>query len=249
MNEGLKFDKEYRNELENHFLKHIGHEHVENIWEEQEAHREAWETIEIPDSLNQWFADFQHQQEKKVKKESGRKGAYKILKKAAVVLLFIIGVNYILIVNVDAYRYSILNSFYFIQNKFTKINIKQDDTSIDANIPDHWNGWYYLTYRPSGYYLFFNSSDLRSATLLFRDEEGHHFSLQQTVMSYSEQQLDSEEGEVQQYEVNGEKALYTEKDGLKILSWIQDDLAFYMEATGIDIREMIKIAKSIKKNK
>lgn len=247
MNDGLKSDREYRNKLEYHFLEHIGHEHVENLTVEIEAEREQWEKIQLPDSLNQWFTEFNKQQDINAKKIITRKRTLSFLKKAAVVLLFIVGFNYILIVNVDAYRFRILDSIFYFQNKFIKIETEQDESKIKTNIPKDWDEWYYLTYWPSGYTLISSRNETAWATLTFQNEEGYYITLQQAMRS-SSQQLDSEDGDIVQFEINGEKALFTEKDGLKILSWIQEDRAIYLEADGVDTKEMIKIAENLEKN-
>jgi len=244
MSKSLNADHEYKATLEDNFLKHIGYEHVENLCDELESQKENWKDIDVSESLNRWFGDFLKQERKRRNKGNRRSSLLKFAKRAAIFLLFLIGINFLLITNVSAYRIHFLNTIISIQEKFTQIDYSSDETDYSVNIPENWSGLYYLTYLPQGYKLTDSSPEIFRATIVFTDDEGNHITLLQHSVQ-SSQQIDSEGGKAKKVLVNEEEAYLTEKDGLKIISWLQYDKTFYLEANNIDVNEMIKIAEGI----
>lgn len=242
----LQSDRDYKANLEENFLKHIGYEHVENLCDELDADSEHWNDIKVPESLDQWFRGFHKKEEKKKKRGSQKTVVIKIMKRVAVVLVFLIGANYFLMANVSAYRLHILNTIISIQEKFTQFDYNEEETKANSssNIPKDWNGWYYPKYLPQGYDLYMSKINNNNVIISYKDPDGNHILFTQTA-SQSSHQLDTEDGRGDKLLINKEEAFLTEKNGLKLIIWKIDDNAFSLEANKIDVNEMIKIAENI----
>jgi hypothetical protein len=245
MSKGIHADKEYKTSLEENFLKHIGYEHIENICSEMEAMEGDWKDIDFPGELDQWFLDYKKSEDKRRKKQQRRNPVLRFARKAAIILLFIVGFNYILIANVEAYRLRFLNSFIFIRDKFTQIDIQKDKVVDESNIPKDWSGLYYLSYLPTGYYLDSANSTVSFQQIYYKNSEGNLLTFHQFNAAIS-QQVDSEDGKVTNIVINEEEAILIEKEDKVIINWIQEEKAFYLEAGNIEIKEMIKMAENIK---
>jgi hypothetical protein len=245
MSKGIHADKEYIASLEENFLKHIGYEHIENICSEMEATEGDWKDMDVPGELDQWFLDYKKLEDKRRKKQQRRNPVLRFARKAAIILLFIVGFNYILIANVEAYRLRFLNSFIFIRDKFTQIDIQKDKVVDESNIPKDWSGLYYLSYLPTGYYLDSANSTLAFQMLYYKNSEGNLLTFQQ-YNAATTQQVDSEDGKVTNIVINEEEAILIEKEDKVIINWIQEEKAFYLEAGNLEIKEMIKTAENIK---
>jgi len=246
MNESLNADKEYKAQLEENFLKHIGYEHVENLCTELDSQKEYWKDIEVPESLDQWFNDFHKQEENRRSKRSKNASVIRFMKRAAVVILFIIGINYFLITTVEAYRIQFFKAVVSIQESFTQIDYESNNPGSVPDLSDAWIGMYYFSYLPKGYTLTENDMNKYMAELKYMDEDGNLIVLQQ-YFENSSLIMNSEEGIVTNIIINNEKATLVEKgSNLKIVSWLQYDRAFYLLTYNTKLPEIVKMAESIK---
>lgn len=245
MNRSMQGDMNYKAGLEDNFLKHIGYEYTELLCDELDKKKDEWESIEVPESLDQWFTDFLIQEKKRRKKENRRSNALKHAKRAAIFILLIVGVNYILVTNVDAYRLQWLNTIMRIQEKFTQIDIVDEKHGEGAIIPEDWEGKYYPTYVPEGYELadqFFNGN---SSVLIYTDSTDQNIVFNQTNQK-SAVRIDSESGKVSNIIINGElEAIVLEKGDVITISWIKEDIALQINSINIELKEMIRIAESM----
>lgn len=246
MNESLNVDKEYKIKLEDNFLKHIGYEYVENLCNELEEQKEEWKDIRVPESLDNWFQIFLKQEIKRKRKSNRNKAVIRYLKKAAIVILFIVAVNYFLITTVEAYRIQFFKVVVSIQEKFTQIDYETNNHGNVPGVPENWSGFYYLSSLPMGYKLSEYEVHDTIAYIKYLDDRGNWILLHQ-YLSQSSLQIDSENAVVTSIIVNGEEAILLEKEAnVKIISWVQDEKAFCLETNNTKLKEMIKIVENVK---
>lgn len=244
MDKSFQTEKEYNEFLEDNFLKHIGHEHTELLCKSLDLKEDEWKEFEVPESLDQWFEDFQRLEQKRSRENERRVKLINLAKKAAIFIVFIIGINYVLVSNVEAYRIKWLNTITNIQDKFTQIDFVEKDNDNVLTVPEDWEGKYYATYIPSGFHLEDSLTGQGISRLTYKDNQGneiilHQFNLQSSI------QVDSEAGISSQIMIGDYRALLIEKDNSNSISWSVEDAALHINASGIEVEELIKIAESV----
>lgn len=244
MNKDIQTENEYSKVLEDNFLKHIGHEYTELLSDQLDQEEDEWKDIEIPDSLNQWFEDFNKLEKKRRKKEERRLQLLKHSRRAAILILMMIGVNYFLVSNVEAYRIKWMNTISSIQDKFTQIDIVPDEQKNITDIPENWEGNYYPVYVPEGFKLTEQHSTELTIRLVYEDDQNNQIVLHQ-FSSLTSLQVDSEGGASSKVMVGEREATLIKKDGMINLNWSIDDSVLYITTKGIKINELIKIAESV----
>lgn len=245
MSKSFDEDKIYKEQLEHNYLNYIGHEHVNNICDNLDANKEEINEIEIPEHLHNWFEDFVKMEVKRNKKQKRRaKYPYKMARRIAVVLIFVIGVNFLLIKNVSAYRFELFKVVVNIKEIFTQINyVKNDETSF-INIPDGWVAEYFPFYIPKGYQLESSRSTERMSSLLYLNdkEERIIFKIYKHEVSVN---LDSENGKVRTVFINNKEAIMIEKEDFIMINWVLEDQFFLLETQNLSFREAITIAEKV----
>ncbi|HKL99476.1 MAG TPA: DUF4367 domain-containing protein [Mobilitalea sp.] len=245
MNNSIHTDREYQQELEDVFLRHIGYEYTQLICEEQVESEQEWKNIQIPEELDWWFGDFTRLEEKKRKSKARNLRLLKHLKRAAIFLLFLVGVNFILVSSVEAYRVKWLNTVSSIKEKFIQIDTIEESTDSSDNIPKDWGGKYYLTYLPAGYKLLQTVVDDDFPILIYTNQNGNNIVFQQ-IQQGSSVRVDSENGKVTNVIINdNQEAFLIEKGSERTLNWLQGDMAFHLEAHKLELPEFIQMAESI----
>ncbi|MBH1940177.1 DUF4367 domain-containing protein [Mobilitalea sibirica] len=245
MNELSNMDKEYKSSLEDNFLRHIGFEHVHNLCRELDMNINGQEGTILPESLDLWFDAYYRQELRKKKRNDNRIRVMRQLKKAAIFILLLVGVNYFLVISVDAYRVRFFNTIMNIQERFTQIDYVKD--SNQTTIPDNWDGYYYPSYIPEGYQLDSVIGDTRLVRVIHYVKEDQKIIFQQFTGQPSIQ-VDSEGGIVERIEIFGDqKAVFVEKENYRSISWTFDDRVFFLQSSDIDITKnhLIKIAESL----
>lgn len=59
-------------------------------------------------------------------------------------------------------------------------------------------------------------------------------------------QLDTENAKVTKISINGEEGMLIEKGDLIMATWVQEDIAFHLQADNLKLSEFVKIAESIR---
>ncbi len=241
MKKEVNMDLSYKSALEENFLTHIGYEYAGLICEQLDTKEQYIREIEVPESLDTWFAAFLKQ--KRRKKRRMRLLTY--AKRAAAILIVLFGINYILVSNVDAYRIRWLNIITGIQKQFTQIDMVEEEGAGTLFVPDDWAGNYYLSYLPAGYQLSDSLKQKSVITLVYTNSEGKQIIFNQFSQN-SSSRIDSEGGEVSDVLINGDqKAIYLQKKDSSILSWVQEGTVFQISGMNISLKELIQIAEGI----
>jgi hypothetical protein len=240
----LSVDMEYKNQLEDNFLRHIGYEYTNQLCEELDAAKEQWQDIQLPEGLDSWIRIFAKKENKRRSSRGSR--AIRILKSAAIFLFLFIGINYFLIVNVEAYRTRVMKAIVDIQYSFMNIDYVLNDGDISYPQPDIWENLYYLSYLPKGYTMTeSNHTNGNVAYIIYQNEDGNQIAFQQ-FFSQTNMQIDTENAKVTNVSVNGAEAILVEKEDFKIMTWLLEDRAIYLETHNLSNNEVIKMAKNMK---
>lgn len=125
----------------------------------------------------------------------------------------------------------------------------QYDTNIkftdDASKAENYKfGEIKLEYVPEGFKLEKSETQKNHIYFAFRkDDEFFNFSTRDVRSSLS---IDTEGANVKELTINGREALYSENDNIRILVWNYDEMTYILTGS-ISERELVKIAKSVKK--
>ena len=158
--------------------------------------------------------------------------------KAAMVVLAIFGATTVLVVSVDALRVPVLNFFLTQEERYTILSsAESNDLTGSENINDI-RGYIpkdykivYETYYGQGYY-----------NLRYQNEAGNVISIR-TGEGDVQLYADTEDASCEQIEMNGQSALFIQKNGLRIVLQKSDPQAivdFFAEA--LDENEFFRIA-------
>lgn len=243
MDKSPSIEKEYQRQLEDNFFRHIGYEYTELLCEELDATQEHWQQIQVPERMDKLIHNL-------VVKENRNKIrnsiAMRNLKRTAIIFLVFFGVNFFLITNVEAYRIQVMKAIVQFQSQFMSIDyVPKEEMSQDPQ-PDAWENLYYLSYLPKGYTMTESNHKSENVALIFyKNGEGDQIAFQQ-FFTQTNIQIDTENAKVTNLSVNGEDAILVEKEDFKVMTWLTDDRAIYLETHNLPYEEVLKIAESIK---
>lgn len=244
MSKSITTDRDYKLKLEENFLAHIGYEHVEALCYELDLVKDQWKDLNIPESMEQWFRDFQKREKKRIKRSNRSANQLKFAKRAAIFILFILIANQFLMAKVDAYRVHVLNAIIEVRQEFTKINYIFDDSDRATDLSEEWNGLYYPSYVPKKYKLLNSDFNGTVGFMEYENDENNVIIFQQFRTGAS-MQLDTENAKVTKILINDEEAILIEKGDLIMATWVQEDIAFHLQADNMKLSEFVKTAESI----
>jgi hypothetical protein len=243
MSKRLSVDREYQSQLEDNFLRHIGYEYAELLCEELDTQQEQWQEIHVPESMDRLIHELAGKESKRKRRSSA---AMRILRRVAIFVLLFFGLNYFLIVNVEAYRIQVMKAIVKFQSSFLNIDYVSNDGMKSYPQPDAWVNLYYLSYLPEGYTMTeSNNTTGNIAFIFYKNEEGDQIAFQQ-YFTQTNMQIDTENAKVTNVSVNGEDAILVEKEDFKIMTWLTVDRAIYLETHNLPYHEVLKIADNMK---
>lgn len=241
-------EQEKLDKLNDIFLYMIGYEHINNICEETDQLLEEYSDIEIPESLDQRFIDFQKDLNRKKKLKNIREKIIKISKKIAAILIVIIFISTLVTMSVEANRIKFFNMIIETTKRFSEVKFKEtDDLEYIKDLPQDWDDFYYPTILPDGYKLINSISANEIRYLIFADQDNNELRFLQGSIT-SAFQLDTEDANVFKVDINGMEGIIIEKDGVTIISWHDNNRSFYLQGK-IEKSILLEIGKSIEKNK
>jgi len=91
------------------FLYDVGYEHMNNICDETDRLLEEYKELEVPDSLNQWFLDYNKVLERKEKNRNIRSKVLILSKRIAIVLIIVSIAGSVVTLSVEAFRVRFFN--------------------------------------------------------------------------------------------------------------------------------------------
>lgn len=177
-----------------------------------------------------------------------RKKTVRILPKAVIFLLILIGSFTIAVVSVEAWRVKALNIIMNTQNQYTSIQTKDENNGqtkqIDEQIPQDWSG-YSPNYIPHGFKVDRTEKRETREIIYFANEQGQIIEFIRYLGRSTDLRIDTEGAAVQNILIHNSEALLAEKQGLVTIVWT-DEYLFSLIGEA-DKEEMIKMAESITK--
>lgn len=224
------------------YYSFIGECHINNIASELESKKEELNHIQVPDTLNKWFEDFNIQRIRKEKHIFRAKQLKRISSRVAMIFLILIASLSIITMSVETMRVKVLNFFIETTEKYTSIKVGEKDSEEEILIT--WDSYFYPAYLPEGFKL--ESADQ------FNETKFIQFSREKEVIQFvqapngTDFQLDTEKGNISEVMINTTKGILVEKEDKKILFWNNNESSFYI-VSDIDSQTIIDISKSLEK--
>lgn len=181
------------------------------------------------------------------KKKRTVKTRYRV---AVVVAVALFAFN-ISVVSVPAMRQFITNFLIEITDTHSKIKIsdseaKEREKSLKNNkYRIKFDKEYSVNYLPEGYYVSKEVKTPTSFTVNYEDEKGGKILFQQHL-DYMVTNADSENANIENVDINGNRGiLYSEKE-YKIIIWKSKECFLQLTSENVSENELIKIAKNVK---
>lgn len=240
--------KEQLKKLNDTFLFNVGYHHMNNICDETDRLLEEYKDLEVPDSLDQWFTNYNKEFKRKERNRKIRSKAVKLSKRIATVLLVISIAGSVVTLSVEAFRVDFFNLVIETSQKFSLVFQEEIvEEQMAYEVPNDWIDYYYPTYLPDGYSLMDTRTliDTRYMTFSNSDEQELRF-IQGNLSARS--QIDTENGKVIEVDIRGSKGVLVVKDDISILNWSTNGMSFSIQG---NVKEsvLLAIAESVEKNK
>ncbi len=240
-----KDDKEKINKMNTTFLYLQGDKQVDYICEEADNNLEKYKDIEIPESMDKWFLEYNEKLNKEEERKRRRKKIQSISKRVAIIFLGIIVAGGAVTMSVDAFRIKFFNMVIQTSEEFSKItfNEKNNDVEKVDELRKDIGAHYYPEYIPKGYEL----KEIRGdefKTFVFNNDEGgkilfSRYGIKGTTL------IDTEDAEVSNVIINGNEAIVSIKDRVSIILWSEGESVFSIVCK-LKKEELIKMAESVK---
>ncbi|MBF4692008.1 DUF4367 domain-containing protein [Fusibacter ferrireducens] len=234
-------------ELMEIYYKAIGEAYIENLIGTLEANKETYRTIEVPESLDKWFHEYNKNLEKSIKKKAFTQRMRRRSFRVALIVAALITVLSVITFSVESIRTRVFNMFIENKEKYTEIQVI-DEISADNSIyvPQiNRESYCYPEYLPKGY-TYSHLDDLSSMLYLYYVNDNKTIIFAQSD-SNSSNQIDTEGAEVAEVDINGVKGLLIQKEDRVMIAWVDFDRILNLKGYASK-EEMLKIARSLKKN-
>ena len=163
----------------------------------------------------------------------------KIAEIAACILLVVCIAAPLAVANIESVRASVVRFLIRINDEYAEIGIVEEGAIIE--VPDGWNGGYYLSYIPEGYEV--RQVSQFSPFVLFLNAEGKALLFREGD-EYSTTNIDSEDKIVTYESVNGEIALVLEDEVGTSIVWSKGKDYFILQLDEPK-EEALKVARGV----
>lgn len=220
---------------------YIGYNNVEKINDDISDNTEDIKLIEVPESLDKWFVEFNNDLKRKQTKNKYKKNFKNILSKVAIIFLILFISIATLTVTVDAFRVRLFNTI--IKNTEKYLDIEVNEESQTNNIEQNIDGFYELEYIPNGFELNYveDLGDTKIVNYINNKNEEILFNQSPNGTNF---QLDSEDAEIKEVDIMGSEGIIIKKEDRTTLFWNNEEYSFYLLST-INEKELISMAKSL----
>jgi len=224
--------------------------HVDNILAENPIEYDTAPEFTLPPEFDRRMKRLIAKHDRKEFLNNIKKKTIKLLPRAAVFLLVLLGSFTIVVASVQALRVKALNIILNIQNQYTSIQTTDENNvqtkQADKQIPPDWSG-YVPNYIPLGFKVTKTEKRNLFQAIYYSNEKGQTIRFTQYLSSNTDFRLDTEGATVRNISIHNCDALLADKQGFISIAWKED---FLFSLIGeADKAELIKMAESIKKNK
>ncbi|HIU57341.1 MAG TPA: DUF4367 domain-containing protein, partial [Candidatus Ornithomonoglobus merdipullorum] len=178
---------------------------------------------DLPDEIPVEYSEDFEKRMKKIfateRKKIRRKQILKNVRRIAACFAIFIVVSGITVMSVSALRVKILNLIFNSQETNTEVQFEDSDQSNDYD-----NVGLELMYVPDGFEIV--RKDIQDKTVYLRFENDDLYFSVTLTESTGTISLDTEDANVEEININGNKALYAEKSTLKTLTGMIEDYSY-----------------------
>jgi hypothetical protein len=243
MSEMTKEEKERVERMNHAFLYELGYQHMNHICEEADALKEECNDLEMPESLNTWFDDFNEKRLADEKREKQKKRLRKgIIRFAAGVLILLISAGAVTM-SVEAFRVRFFNMLIDTKDTYSEISFETEDDYLEG-IPEDWTNYYAMTYIPDGFTLSEVLDPVRSIYMTYENMDFYIIFIQESLEVDS--QIDTENRKIETITIGKDDGIIVKSNEEIMLIWNNDELCFSI-ISNLDEDTIIKIAENIKK--
>lgn len=223
--------------------------HVDNILAEYPVEDDSAYEFVLPPEFDRRMRKLITKHNRKEVLRNIRKKTVKMLPKAAIFLLVLIGSFTIMVASVEALRVKALNIIMNIQNQYTSIQTKDQHNSqpeqTNEQIPSDWTG-YAPSYIPQGFKVDRTEKRGMMEAINFTNEQGQTIRFTRYLSDNTDLRIDTEGATVQNILIHNSEALLAEERGLVTIVWKEEDSLFLLIGEA-DKAELINVAESVTK--
>ncbi|MGI5901487.1 MAG: DUF4367 domain-containing protein [Desulfitobacteriia bacterium] len=215
--------------------------HVENILLENPVHKNENPEDVLPPELNYKIKKIiaEHKQAERFK--LFKQKMFKLIPKAAVFLLILLGSFTIAVATVEGFR--AFNIIFNPQKEYTIIqNQEKNNQSTISEIPENWDG-YIPGYIPKGFKITNINNVDNHKVILFTNNKKQTIRFNQHLIHDFDFRVDTEDSITKTILINNKEAFVIEKEGETHIVWTDDYL--FRIIGNIKENELIKMAKSL----
>lgn len=198
---------------------------------------------DLPDEIpGEYSEDFEKRMKKifaAERKKIRRKQIFKNIRRIAACFAIFIVVSGITVMSVSALRVKILNLIFNSQETNTEVQFEDSDQSNEYD-----DVGLELMYVPDGFEII--RKDIQDNIVYLRFENDDLYFSVKLTKSTGTISIDTEDANVEEIYINGNKALYVEKSSLKTLTGMIGDYSYTINGN-IDKDEILKISENLKK--
>lgn len=188
--------------------------------------------------LQKWQAQ-EKGRRRAARKAQIRRYVPKIAEIAACILLVICIAAPLAVANIESVRASVVRFLIQINDEYAEIGIVEEGATIE--VPDGWNGGYYLSYIPEGYQV--EQVLLRGVGVLYLNEASKALTFHEGD-EHLTINIDSEDKVVTYESVNGETALVLEDEVGTSIVWSKGKDYFILQLDEPK-EEALKVARGV----
>lgn len=155
---------------------------------------------------------------------------------AGLMLVFFLGLS-TAVATVQSVCINMLNFIDEIEDRYTKLYLQESGAIVD--VPEDWEGLYYMTYIPEGFELL----EWSEKEVIYTDEN-------ENILGFCEYEygatcnLDTENAEITYESLQGRSAMVVEKEGVVAVTWSEGSHFFVLDLMG-EKEEALRIAGSV----
>lgn len=204
---------------------------------------EEWSDRPDLTELDSWFEAYVSKLEAEAKRSLRRAKLRKYTPRVAAILMALLVATLMLPGNAEAFRLRFLNMFF--TNKVEYNEVVYDHVIENKEVPENWEGNYYLPYLPEGYRLLGSQSSDEVTLLHYMNDDGQILAFTQ-MKNEIMLNVDNRETGTEVVPINDIDGYMTQKEGVVVLHWSINDMFFSLDGSE-DVAVMIHIAEEIKK--
>lgn len=188
------------------------------------------------------IAEMEAEEKKKSRIVQLRRSIPRVIEVAACLILVMGIAAPFAIANVEAIRVKVMELLIDIQEDHTELSFVENE-NVEFYVPAEWQGSYYPSYIPDGFYL--TEQGKLNCYVTYENEQGECIDFTEYSAADSVS-INSENAELSYTTINGVDAFVIEREDCVIIAWNSNDKFFVLTAN-LTKEEALTIAKGIRR--